>query len=252
MRRLLVHPALRWLIPLAAVIWIGSATQIGDQDERGLLPSLTSILLPSPVVLRCYFGYDDIYFYLKSDQSIGVAANESDLGSSAAVQDAVFAVASHDSGRTRRFGLVFTPVVTSTSSATVNWINRSPASMALTVNDLEAALVPYRTIYSNPAPTDAELVELDRTGLNSCSTFVAQLPLVVPSQTHWDIDPVHLVGEFAFYTLVLWWLLTLRYARRVWPKPDGSRCPSCNYPTAGLMGPVCPECGKPLPNAAHA
>ena len=181
------------------------------------------------------------------DGSFNIATPYSDIGQEQLNAGNVFATVQFDRRFRRAFGVVYTPLRRQTVGAEITWTKDFPRTTPNTVEELESAVAHYRSIYWNPSITDEEMRYLSNTGLVRSVFMRTSLPLVMQSRTLWSIETTPLIGDLAFLSLIPWWLLTLRYARRVWPKPDGSRCPSCNYPTAGLTAPTCPECGKISP-----
>jgi hypothetical protein len=248
MRRLLVHPTLKVLLPLVLVLWLGSVANVYYHTDRGFLADITADLIPSQGRATNPSGVEYLRFYLLSDDSIGVASKSHTAEILSVLNGKVIALSKHDPGSTRYHGLVYTPIRSRKFHSSITWTPPSLENNPLTVSDLEAAMEPYREMWRGPAVTSDEIFELEHSGLLRSSIIGLQLPLVQPSTTKWKIDPGHLAGELAYYATFIWWIITLIYARKLWPKPDDTRCPNCRYETAGLTTQTCPECGKDLPS----
>lgn len=186
------------------------------------------------------------------DGSFNVATPYSDIGQEELNAGNVFATVRFDRGYRRTFGIIYTPLRRQIVGSEITWTKGFPRTTPTNVEELESAVALYRSIYWNPSISDEELLCLSETGLARSVFMRSNIPLVMQSRSLWSVEATHLIGDLAFLALIAWWLLTLRYARRVWPNPDSSHCPTCNYPTTGLTSPTCPECGNPIPNAAHA
>src|SRR5690606_32841156 len=79
------------------------------------------------------------------------------------------------------------------------------------------------------------------------------------AQIHWDLHPLAILHDAAFVLLFVAWLISISAVpnwalwKRLESASSGSvlpSCSNCNYPTAGLTAPTCPECGNPISHSA--
>lgn len=247
MRRLLVHPALRWLLILPLLGWPVLASRLVVWIDWGPLAALGSLVSGARVGSSQRSHYYELDFYLCSDGRVDVI-DKSIVGylPLQPVDNSAIVVASYSlrHAHPQDYGLVLTPLSVFTFNHTFAW--RVP----------------------NPPMTPAQLVAAARQSVSESNEWPAYLPpesFVEPyfsletsaygglpttlngSTRYYELDSYYLIAEVVYLSLLVWWLLTFRYARRIWPKPDGSLCPACNYPAEGLTTPTCPECGSRIP-----
>jgi len=176
-----------------------------------------------------------------------IATHYSEIGRKQISDGNVFAIITVEWRSRSRYGVIYTPLRREVVGSEITWMKDFPKSTPTTVEELESAITNYRSSLLSPTVSDEELQHLFDTGLIRSVFMRRNLPLIMQSKSLWSIETTHLIGDLAFLSLIPWWILTLRHARKFWPKPDGSRCPSCKYPTAGLTTPTCPECGSRIP-----
>lgn len=219
MLRLLLYPGLRWTLLMALIVWPFLVARLYFVNDRGILPELSTFFVHGRSRATQWLGTEYLVFFESSSRSVDVHSLDSWGGE---LDDpSVIAISCFDRGWPRRYGLVYTPIKRNTVFARVQWIDRGDTTQ-YDESDLEGALLPYRSLCANPTPTQDELDRFENRGLIYSSILRSNLPLVIPSRSRWSLDLTHTVGEAAYLALFLWWLLTLRYARRVWPKADGS------------------------------
>ena len=257
MKRWPFHPILRFVLAFVLIGWVLVVSYDADPGDRGWLTSLVGRVVAPKRNYTVFYqtmnsGPESIEFSLQDDGTIDArfesVSSPQDLP---VLQDGI-PIASVFSPPSRyvEFGLIYPAFETGSTSSTIIW-HIPKDEYGYNDQTLEDALDPYRRALASPNGLRVALNALIDNPLLLSRVLMKRMPLQ-SNQSYIAYGPSQLVGELLYYFVFIWWLLTLRYARRVWPKPDGSRCPSCNYPTAGLTTPTCPECGNPIPNAPHA
>ncbi|GAB5497673.1 MAG: hypothetical protein Phyf2KO_27530 [Phycisphaerales bacterium] len=249
MRRLLVHPAQKTLLLIPLLAWPVVASLITYQDHWGPLGFLGSAFTNQRHGFGCRWRTSDaIDYYLASDGSLSLYARGSIHWEPENPNDNEVLVASLISmyPPTRGYGLVLQCVHYTRRDQYLEWvlpqdsvdINKQILSDSF---DTHAAL-----LSSNDTPEDVFVSMYDR-GLDYAYAFRRGGPFEYRVR-RFDTNRVYLAAELAYLLLLAWWLLTLIYARKLWPKYDGSHCPTCKYPTLNLPTTTCPECGTALPS----
>ncbi|MCA9273720.1 MAG: hypothetical protein KDA31_11830 [Phycisphaerales bacterium] len=250
MKRWPFHPILRLILPFVLVAWVLVVSYDADPWDRGWLTSLVGrILRPAPSYQTFPMGPESIEFTLYNEGDIYVhlvqPTSQKDLPVTSYTGTPI-ASAYAPPPRFADYGLIYCAISTHSASSTIIWhVSKEEYGYDdQTLEDLVApdrlALASSRTRpscgYTGVSPQLSQVL-WNRMPLQSSRTFIAYAP-------------VQLIGELLYYFTFIWWLLTLRYAKRLWPKPDGSLCRHCGYPTTGLTALTCPECGNPIAQPA--
>jgi len=65
--------------------------------------------------------------------------------------------------------------------------------------------------------------------------------------TQWAVSLPGLANDALYLATLLAWILSLIAFPKWLRRRRHAVCPQCQYPTAGLTSPTCPECGNPIP-----
>ena len=102
------------------------------------------------------------------------------------------------------------------------------------------------TVEAHPFPPGSKInfstAEIDKALNNSLNP---DAPRVINGvQTKWIFKPVAAAHDLVYLLVLLAWLYAIVAIPRwtLWRRRSAA-CPSCGYPTAGLVSPTCPECG---------
>lgn len=247
MWRFFFRPFWQLVLPCVLIGWPIAASRISPWNEWGVLAQLGSSVSGAGAGCILYRHWDVLDVYKSGDGSLVLTTRHSPFvrpESPGPDSVLVASIIRNYSGPTG-FGVVVEPVVRNRTHQHIRWeLRRAPSNV--TVDDISIAIESVFNQMDDPALSDAELGLLFDRGLYYTRIVNPGEPLEF-DRVRYDLDYLMLGTEAAYLAFGSWWMLVFIYARKVWPKPDGSRCPSCGYELAGLVSPVCPECGKPLP-----
>lgn len=239
-----MHPRFRWLLVIVLVTWPLVASQMVLWTHWGILGEIGALFTGASrgsSQRSQSYGMD---LYLRPDGGIDAISKPfSELPPIQPTNSNGLLIASYafESPWPTDFGVVIQPVTLYTEHNSLIWHDRSVVSnaddllhLAKTSERIEGEwpnYLPKSTIYGSYRPPDVLWID-KLSGVNQYLTVHTPL----------------LLTELAYYAVFGWWLLTLIYARKLWPKHYGSHCPTCKYPTLNLPTTTCPECGTALPS----
>lgn len=247
MARWLVHPVLRILIPVLLITWFAVLVDEDLNFNHGILTNTVSSRIAGKATYN-WSSYGGALFFVDADGVLDVKSDfrpTSQFGSKFYI-----AYVSHTTHGDGAYGLIYSPLQRRASNTQIVWNTKSLYDF--NTNDLDATIATYVDIWRNPSATSEERAKLKMSGLANSNILNTGHPLSTSSKPTWSLIPLLLIYELTYYAVFIWWLITLIYARKVWPKPDSTRCPKCSYSTAGLTTQICPECGTALPSPREA